>query len=212
MNGAGKTGCGCLIFLLAAFLVAIGLFMHPVTLKFLAQQLKYEDKIFPAEAIFVPRFQEDRKGELYGEAFKEFLSGNGKAIWVEDEKILGVSVADLVAKTAKPRGIKEEYIKRLETSGEGQEKVNAIRGKFQAMGFNKVILVVPDYASRQFHLLYEPGAQADKTAYLVKSVPVSFFRKDLWWKDAASRTLFLREVVAVGTCYFDSFKSGWSKK
>ena len=78
MKNEGKAGCGCLIFILVISMVAVGILMHPFTLRLLGGQLRYEDKTVPSDAIFVPNFPEDRNGELYQEAFREYQAGNGR--------------------------------------------------------------------------------------------------------------------------------------
>jgi len=118
MNNKGRVGCGCLIFILVVCMVGAGIFMHPFTLKFIANQFRYEDKIFQSDVIFVPRFSEDKNGESYIEAFREFRAGNGKAIWVEDDKLLGMNISEMVLKMAKERGIKDGVIKKIEIDGE----------------------------------------------------------------------------------------------
>ena len=211
MRTEGKAGCGCLIVILVFFMVIIGVMIHPFTLKSIGNQFKYEDKIFPSEAIFVPRFIEDKNGELYIDAYREYWAGNGKAIWVEEDKIFGISIMDIILKMAKTRGVKEEVIKKMEVDSEGRKKVDKIKEIFASMGIKKVIILVPEYASRRFHLLYG-SSEEGKTLYLIKAVNVSYFKKDKWWKDGASRIILIRELCSMGTYYVERFKYGEKKQ
>jgi hypothetical protein len=211
MRIEGKAGCGCLILILVFFMVFTGVLVHPFTLKFIGNQFKYEDKLFPSEAIFVPRFAEDKNGELYIDAFREHWAGNGKAIWVEEDKIFGISIMDIILKMAKTRGVKETAIKKLEVDAEGRKKVDKIKERFEGMGFKRVIILVPEYASRRFHLLYG-SSEEGKTLYLIKALNVSYFKKDNWWKDGASRIILLRELCSIGSCCVGRFKYGEKKQ
>jgi hypothetical protein len=208
MNNKGKIGCGCLVFVLVVCMVGAGIFMHPFTLKLIANQLKYGDKIFQSDVIFVPRFPEDKKGELYIEAFREFWSGNGKAIWVEDDKLLGMSISEMVLKMARERNIKDGVIKKIEVDGEGKTKAGKTREYIEKTGVKKVIVIVPEYASRRFHLIYGSSKDNDKVLFLIKPVNVSYFNKDKWWKETASRGIFLKELFSMGSYYSDKFKYG----
>ncbi|MBA4416705.1 MAG: hypothetical protein C0392_02165 [Syntrophus sp. (in: bacteria)] len=212
MNSSGKTGCGCLIFILVCCLVAAGLLAHPISLKFLGNQFRYEDKVFPSEAIFIPRFHEDRNGELYIDAFREYWAGNGKTIYAEDDKMFGASILEPIQKMAKARNIKEEAVKKIETGGDGITATLNVKKQFAAMGYRKVIILVPEYASRRFHLLYEGSGDGGKTIYLIKPVNVSYFKKDRWWKDGPSRLLLLKELYSMGSNAADRFKHGEKKE
>ncbi len=75
-----------------------GALMHPITLRFLGTQFHYGDRIFTSDAIFVPKISEGRNGELYAASFQDFSAGNGKAILVEDDTVLGTSIVELVNK------------------------------------------------------------------------------------------------------------------
>ncbi|MCK7468493.1 MAG: hypothetical protein MZU91_10590, partial [Desulfosudis oleivorans] len=68
------------LFVLIVIMVLTGALIHPISLEFIGNQFQYEDKIFTSDAIFVPRFPEDRNGELYVEAFRDYSAGNGKLI------------------------------------------------------------------------------------------------------------------------------------
>jgi hypothetical protein len=208
MNNAGKTGCGCMIFILVCCLVAAGLLAHPLSLKFLGNQFRYEDKVFPSEVVFVPRFEEDRNGELYVDAFREYWTGNGKAIYVEDDKVFGTSILEPVQRMARARNIKEGVIGKVGVEGEGAAAARKVRKQFSAMGYKKVIVLVPEYASRRYHLLYENPPGDEKTIYLIKPVTVSYFKKDKWWKDGPSRLLLLKELFSIGSDSIDRFKDG----
>jgi len=208
MNNRGKAGCGCLIFILVACMIITGILVHPFSLKTIGSQLRYEDKIFPSDVIFVPRFFEDKSGELYTEAFREYWAGNGKTIWIEDDKILGMSILDIVAKTAQTRGIKEGVLKKIAVEGEGRIKVNKTQEAFSKIGVKKVIILVPEYASRRFHLLYSPPKEGAQTVYLIKPVNVSYFKKDKWWKETMSRDMFLKEISYMTSYFLERFKYG----
>lgn len=212
MNNKGKAGCGCLVFILVVCMVGAAIFMHPFTLKFIMNQFKYADKIFQSDVIFVPRFPEDKNGELYIEAFREFWSGNGKTIWVEDDKLLGMSISEMVLKMAQERNIKDGVIKKVEVSGEGKVKSEKIKEYIEKMGIKKVIVIVPEYASRRFHMIYGASKEDDKVLFLIKPVSVSYFNKDKWWKETLTRDLFLKELFSMGTYYSDKFKYGAKDK
>jgi hypothetical protein len=212
MGNKGKSGCGCLLFILVVCMVFAGALMHPFTLKLIAKQMRHEDKIVLADIIFVPRFMEDKNGELYTDAFREYWAGNGKLIYVEEDKIFGVSIESLITKLATTKGIKENVVKVIDAEGEGIAKLNKINEKFQATGYKKVIVLVPEYASKRFRLLYD-GLQGDgKTLYMIKPVAVTYFKKDKWWKDSASRLVLLEEIYERGTYYWSTFTDEAKKK
>ncbi|OPY75613.1 MAG: hypothetical protein A4E65_03503 [Syntrophorhabdus sp. PtaU1.Bin153] len=212
MNNSGKAGCGCLIFLLILVMVATGLFMHPLTLKFLARQFRYEDKIFPSSAIFVPRFQEDRGGELYIEAFRDYQAGNGRIIWVEDENILGMSIVEIIQRMAKARDVRGDVLRRLEVSDGKEAAIEKIKERFSKSGYKKVIILVPEYASRRFHLLYGFPGNNEGTIFLIKPVSVSYFKKETWWRDPVSRRALANEVCATGSYFLRRFTGGEKDK
>jgi hypothetical protein len=212
MNNAGKAGCGCLIFLFVIVLVAIGLFLHPLSLRFVANQLRYEDKIFPSDVIFVPRFSEDRQGETYSAAFKELKAGNGKIIWIEEETLLGTSILEPVQKMAKNQGIKGDLVKGFQLQGPRGEKSYKLGDQFSGQHIKKVIVVVPEYASRAYHAAIGSLEGEDKTVFLMRPVRVSYFNREAWWKDAVSRSLVLQEFSTLGGIYMDRFKFGDSRK
>ena len=204
-NQRGMAGCGCLVFLVVIFVIGAGVLMHPYSLRFLGSRLYYSDRIVPGDLIFVPRFSEDKNGELYVDAFREYWAGNGKSIWVEDEKILGVSVREFVTRMAKERGIKEEAIKKIEAEGEDGER--ALKKRVAAFN-GKVIVIVPDYASRRYHLLCDSLKGSQRTVFLIKAVNVSYFKKDKWWRDEQSRYLMAGEIYDIVRLYMDRFKHG----
>ena len=209
MGNRGKSGCGCLIFCLVLCMICAGLLIHPYSLRLIAKQLRYEDKIIPADVVFVPRFVEDRNGETYVDAFREYWAGNAKAIYAEEDKVFGVSMQELLARAAKAKGIKEAVVKSISAEGEDSGKYYKIRGKLRAMGYKKVIVLVPEYASRRFHLIFSKGD--DKTLFMIKPVEVSSFKRDKWWKDSSSRLIFLKEVYELGFTYYDTL-TGDGKK
>jgi hypothetical protein len=207
MGNKGKSGCGCLLFILVICLVLVGALMHPFTLKLIAKQMRYEDKIVPADIIFVHRFEEDKDGELYVEAFREYREKNGKVIYVEEDKTFGISIELSIAKMAEIRGIKMNVVKAIDAEGEGALKLNKIREKIQAMGYKKVIVLVPEYASKRFRLLYDSIKGDDGVLYMIKPVEVTYFANDKWWKDRISRFLLLKEIYERGANYFSSSKN-----
>jgi hypothetical protein len=212
MGNKGKTGCGCLLFVLVICMIFTAALMHPFSLKLIAKQLRHTDKIVPAEMVFVHRFVEDKNGELYTDAFREYWAGNGKTIYVEEDKIFGVSIQDIIAKMAITKGIKENIVKAIDAPGNETVKVNKIKEKIRAMGYKKVIVLVPEYASRRFHLLYGSSQDNDKVFYMVKPVEVSYFKKDSWWKDNTSRIVFLKEIYDIGSYYVSGLMGGEKKK
>jgi hypothetical protein len=208
MKRDGKVGCGCLIFVLICVLVGVGLSIHPISLRFLGGQLRYEDRISPSDVIFVPRFEEDRGGEAYVEAFREYWAENSRVIYVEEGKMFGASILEPVHRMARARGIKEAQVKKIEAEGEGSRKAYKIKAQFAAMGVKKVIVLVPEYASRRYHLLYGDSGHEGKTVFLIKPVNVSYFKRDGWWKNGDSRLLFLDELFSVGSLSIEKFKRG----
>jgi hypothetical protein len=208
LNKKGKAGCGCLLFVLIVCMVLAAMLVHPFSLKVLTGRLVYQDKIVPSEALFVPRFPEDKTGELYQEAFREFWAGNGKVIYVEDDQVLGVSVKEIVTKMAKQRGIKEDVIKKVEIGAEGEAETAKVKERFAQLGVKKVILVVPEYASRRYHLLYGADGTHNNVLFFVKPVTMSYFKREKWWATESARTAIQRELYALGTFYFSRFKYG----
>jgi len=212
MNNKGKLGCGCLIFILVVCMVVAGISMHPISLKFIGSQFRYEDKIFRSDVILVPRFPEDKNGELYIEAFREFWAGNGKEIWLEDDKILGMSVYEIVLKLAKERGIKDGVLKKIGQNTEEKNKSETLKRYIEKTGALKVIIIVPEYASRRFHLLYSSNKDSEKSLFLIKPVAIASFKKDKWWKDTSSRELLMNEFFLICSYYFNKFKYGAKEK
>ena len=206
MKSDGKAGCGCLLFVLICFLVALGLSVHPISLRLIGSQFRHEDKIFPSDAVFVPRFDEDKNGDLYIDAFREYWAGNGKIIYIEEEKMLGMSILEPIQRMARQRGIKDEAVKKIDVEGNEAEKTLKIKKTFAAMGLNKVIILVPEYASRRFHILFGDPAMGAKTVYLVKPVNLPSFKKDRWWKDGKSRLVLLKELSSTLSLAVDRFR------
>jgi len=202
----GKAGCGCLFIILICFLVAIGLSVHPISLRLIGNQFRHEENIFPSDVIFVPRFDEDRNGELYVEAFREYWAGNGKIIYIEEEKMLGTSILEPVRQMARKRGIKDDAVRKAEVQGDSFEKAAKIKKVFAGMGLKKVIVLAPEYASRRFHILFGDSQGVGRTVYLVKPVNVSYFRKDSWWKEGQSRLLLLGEVSSIASLAVGRFR------
>jgi hypothetical protein len=193
-------------------MVLTGVLIHPMTLRFMGGQFRYEDKIFTSDAIFVPRFPEDKNGELYVEAFRDYSAGNGKLVLVEDDTILGTSIVELVNKMARARNVKDEGIRKIVTSGEGLVKAQRIKEQVERQGLRNVIIIVPEYASRRFHLMYDSSRPDGRTIYLIKPVLLSFFKRDKWWKDSDSRAALANETFAIGSYYLQRFKNGEKEK
>ena len=208
MKRAGKAGCGCFIFILIGFLVALGLSVHPLSLKFIGSQFRYEDKIFRSDALFVPRFDEDKNGELYIEAFREYWAGNGRTIYVEEDRMFGASILEPVHRMARLRGIKDEAVKKVNIEGAGLEEVINARRQFAALGCKRVTILVPEYASERFHLLYDSSAKDGRTVYSIRPVAVSYFKMENWWKDRHSSLVLLGELFSIGSFYADRYRHG----
>lgn len=208
-SNTGRAGCGCLLFVLVVCMVLAGALMHPVSLRVISGRLLYADKIVPCDAIFVPRFPEDKNGEVYTEAFREFWAGNGKAIWIENDRVLGLTMKDIVAKTAKTRGIKEDVVRALDVEGDDSARPGKVKEMLARHGLRRVLIIVPEYASRRFHRLYqtEGTGQGKGVLFLVKPADVSYFRADKWWKSSVSRGLVEREVSDFVLYYVKGFRS-----
>ncbi len=206
----GRAGCGCLLFLLVVCMVIAAALIHPFSLKVLGGRFRYADKIVPCDAVFVPRFEEDRNGEVYVEAFREYWAGNGKAIWVENDRVLGLTMKEIVERMAKARGIKEGAVKAVGAEGHRAGSVEYVKQVLAKQGIRKVVLVVPEYASRRFHLLYdsEDSGMGKSPLFLVKPVEVPYFKMDKWWKSDLSRTLMGRELYELGLLYLNRFRPG----
>lgn len=194
MNNRGKIGCGCLVVILVVCIVLVGSFMHPVSLKTVVKKLRYEDKLARADIVFVHRFEEDKEGELYNEAFHQYKTGNARAIYVEEDLTFGVSIELAIAKLAAIRGIKESAVKAIDAPGEGLSKLRKFDEKFRQIGCKRVIVIVPEYASKRFRAFYDSIQKESSIVYLIDPVQVTYFSRDRWWKDSKSRLLVLREL------------------
>lgn len=204
--GKGKAGCGCLIFALVACMVLAGALVHPISLRIMAGRFRHEDKVVPCDAIFVPRIPEDKNGEVYTEAFREYWAGDGKAIYVEDDRLFGLGMKDIVGRMARERGIKEDAVHALSVEGDDAAKARAVRAGSKRQGIKKVVLVVPGYASKRYQLLYSPAGEDDSMLVLVKPVSVSYFKTEQWWSDDSSRALMGREFYRMALFYVKGFK------
>ncbi len=204
--GKGRAGCGCLIFVLIACMILAGVLAHPFSLRIMAGRFRHEDKVVPCDAIFVPRIPEDKNGEVYIDAFREYWAGNGKAIWVEDDRLFGFSMKDIVGRMAKERGIKEGAVHAVAVEGDDAAKAQAARAALLKQGIKKIVLVVPGYASKRYQLLYGSAKGDDPMLVLVEPVSVSYFKADKWWSDDLSRTLMAREFYRTGLFYIKRFK------
>ncbi len=190
----GKAGCGCLLFVLVFCMIAAGALVHPLSLKIIAGRLRHEDKIVRSDAIFVPRFAEDKDGELYAEAFREYWAGNAKVIWVENDRVFGFTIKDMVARMAKERGIKDaNAVRGIDLEGDDAAKARTARQAFAKQGVKKLIVIAPDYASKRFQMLY--ATESGDPIVLIKPARVSYFKLDKWWRDDLSRTLMEKELL-----------------
>jgi hypothetical protein len=206
----GRIGCGCLLLLLVISMVLAGALIHPFSLRLMADRFHYGDRIMPCDVIYVPRFTEDGNGEVYAEAFREYWAGNGKIIWIEDDRVFGFSMKDIVTRMAKERGIKDGAIKALELEGDDLAKAARTRTALAKQGVRKAVLVVPEYASRRFHAMYgsEGSAPGDSVLFLIRPVKVSYFSADKWWRSDTSRSMIMREFYRFGAFYVDRYKYG----
>ncbi len=200
MNDRGKTGCGCLLTILIIIMVIAGLGFHPVSLKSFTKCLRYGDPIVTADAVFVPRFPEDKNGELYGDAFREYFAGNGRTIYVEDDRVPGKNIGVVLSQMSKDRGIKENVVRTVNPGDTDDKQPSVIKGKLKAAGLKKVIVIVPEYASRRYHMIYSRDTAG--ILYMIKPLKVSYFQSDSWWRDDLSRVLMAREVYSLLTYYY----------
>ena len=207
----GKAGCGCLLFVLVLCMVAAGALVHPFSLKIIAGRFRHEDKIVPCDAIYVPRFVEDKDGELYAEAFREYWAGDGKVIWVENDRVFGFTVKDMVARMAKERGIKDANVVRgVDAAGDDAEKARIARQLLAKHGVRKLIVIAPDYASKRYRMLYGDSAAGAPMTVLIKPVRVSYFKLDKWWRDDLSRSLMEKEIYRTALLYGKRI-AGWKE-
>jgi hypothetical protein len=204
-SSAGRAGCGCLIIVLVVFLVIAALILHPFSLRILGDRLVYRDAIVPSDAIVVPYFPEDKNGELFMDAFREFWAGNGKLIFVEEQRVFGLSLAELVQRVAEERGIKQPVVRKIEVGAERPGDPARLREKVSTLPLKKVIVIVPDYASRRFHAAFDASKGDERQLYLIKPVAMSYFVRDRWWKSAAARSLAAREVYGTFSFYANKF-------
>ncbi len=206
----GKAGCGCLLFVLVLCMVAAGALVHPFSLKIIAGRFRHEDKIVPCDAIYVPRFVEDKDGELYAEAFRLYLAGDGKVIWVENDRVFGFTLKDIVARMAKERGVKDANVVRgVDAAGDDAEKARTARQFLAKQGVKKLIVITPDYASKRYEMLYGETA-GDPITVLIKPVRVSYFKLDKWWRDDLSRSMMEKELYRTALLYGKRI-AGWKE-
>jgi hypothetical protein len=169
MGIKGKVGCGCLIGILVVIMILAGVSIHPVSLRFVGKSFRYEDKIVPADAVFVPRFAEDHNGELYVEAFREYFSGNGKVVYIENDKVLGTDIHDLVSRLAKSRGIKDSVTKPLYAGDMGDGKTAFFKQKLKEAGLKKVIASWSRNTRRDdITQMYDPTRDGGAVLYMIK--------------------------------------------
>ena len=188
--------------MLVLCMVAAGALVHPFSLKIIAGRFRHEEKIVPCDAIYVPRFVEDKDGELYAEAFREYWAGDGKVIWVENDRVFGFTVKDMVARMAKERGIKDANVVRgVDATGDDAEKARTARQLLAKHGVRKLIVIAPDYASKRYRMLYGDSAAGGSMTVLIKPASVSYFKLDKWWRDDLSRSLMEKEIYRTALLY-----------
>lgn len=209
---AGRAGCGCLIMVLVVFLVIAGLMMHPFALRLLGDRLVYKDPIVTSDAILAPYFPEDKNGELFMDAFREFWAGNGKFILVEEQRVFGLSLTELVRRLAAERGIKEPVVRKLDVDFATPGNPLHLKEKVSALRLNKVIVIVPDYASGRFHAAFDASKDNEKTIYLIRPVSMSYFSRERWWKNAATRGIVASEIYGTLSLYTNRFTGGKKDK
>ncbi|MCS7281323.1 MAG: hypothetical protein NZ583_06830 [Desulfobacterota bacterium] len=201
----GRIGCGCLFMLLIVVLVVLAVLFHPLSLKFVGKQLLYADKANSSDIAFVPCFREDKNGEVYKAAIEELKKGSVKAIWIEEYTLLDTSVTQLIKGMAKSKGIKGDLIKGVRLDGKEKEKSKSLIEMCKKAGIKKVMILVPEYASRRYKVLYgESGTKGP--LFFVNPVKVTFFNVEKWWRETLSRELVIREYAAIGSLYFDELK------
>ena len=210
-SSRGRSGCGCLIMILVVFLVVVALMMHPLSLRILGDRLVYKDTIVTSDAVLVPYFPEDRNGELFMDAFREFWAGNGKLILVEEQRVFGLSLTDIVQRLAAERGIKEPVVRKVDVGADNAGNPQRLKEKVSALHLRKVIIVVPDYASRRFHAVFNDSEGPGKSLYLIRPVTMSYFASDKWWKNATSRTIAAKEAYLMISQFLGRF-TGKNKK
>lgn len=205
MNDSGKTGCGCLIVVLVIIMVIAGLSFHPVSLRSFTKFLRYEDIATTADAVFVPRFGEDTKDELYRDAFREYFAGNGRIIYIQNDMRYGKDISVILGEMARERGVKENIV-RIIDPGNADDTVQAvIKGKLKAAGLKKIIVIVPEYASRRYHMIY--SRETAGVLYMIKPIKVSYFQNERWWRDDLSRGIMAREAYNLALYGFALFRS-----
>ena len=114
---------------------------------------------------------------------------------------------------AKARGIKEGSVKALDLDGDEAAKAEEVKETFARRGVRRVLVIVPEYASRRFHRLYGSGGSGqEKVLFLIKPAKVSYFKSDRWWKGPASRSLVEREASELALSYVNHLRGGKKEK
>jgi len=210
MDNKGKAGCGCLVGILIILMIFLGLGFHPVSLKTFAKVFRYGDPIVTADVVFVPRFPEDKNGELYADAFREYFAGNGRAIYAENEKMTGNDISNTLNEMARARGVREKIVRTISTGGtDDDNRPSLIKNKLRSAGMKKVIVIVPEYASRRYHVMY--SRETSGVLYMIKPLKVSYFQSDHWWRDDISRGLMAREAYHSLKYCFEFLKKQFGK-
>ena len=151
---------------------------------------------------------EDRNGEVYSEAFREYWAGNGKVVWIENDHIFGLTMKEIVEKMAKARGIKENMIRALDVEGDGEAKPREVREMLARHGLKKVLMIVPGICLPKVSPSLRLGRDrtGEGTLFLVKPANVSYFKPDKWWKSGISRDLMEHEIYGLVLSYVGGFR------
>ena len=136
----------------------------------------------------------------YSDAFREYFAGNGRAIYVENDRLLERDIGVIVTRMAQDRGVKERVIKTVDSGNGTAARQSGIKKKLKAAGLKKVIIIVPEYAARRFHMMY--SRDTGGTLYMIKPLKVSYFQGDSWWRDSLSRALTAHEMYTVLMDYY----------
>ena len=208
----GRAGCGCLLFAARRLHGRRGC-AHP---SFLVQGLAAASATRTDRAVR-RRFRaavrrKTRTGRSTREAFREYWAGNGKAIWVENDRVLGLTMKEIVARMAKARGIKEGAIKAW-TSRKATRRSRLPRRsrRSQNRGSRRWSSWCPITPRRDSTCSTSRGRKGEgPLLFLVKPVEVSYFKTDKWWKDDLSRAL-MGQNLRVGLLYGNRF-GAWQEE
>ncbi len=94
---------------------------------------------------------------------------------------------------AQARGVKENVVKTVNPGETDENRPSVIKKKLKAAGLKKVIVIVPEYASRRYHMIYSRDTAG--TLYMIKPLKVSYFPSDRWWRDDLSRASWRAKYI-----------------